>query len=104
MKRVALERLPQDVAELIVAAQRERVLITRDGQPYALVVGVENKDEEDLQLEFSPDFWRMVEESRRSTVSVPLKDVMDELEADERRLREQEPGASPQECNAPVCE
>ena len=88
MKRVALERLPQDVAELIVAAQRERVLITRDGQPYALVVGVENKDEEDLQLEFSPDFWRMIEERRRSMASVSLKDFMAELEAGERRLED----------------
>src|SRR5205809_367373 len=83
MKRVALEQLPKEIAELIVSAQHERVVVTRNGQPYALVVGVENKDEEDLQLEFSPDFWRMIEERRRSTVSVPLKDVMAELEAEE---------------------
>ena len=89
MKRVALEQLPQEIAGLIVSAQHERMVITRGGQPYALVVGVENKDEEDLQLEFSPEFWRMIEESRRSTVSVPLKDVMVELEADEQRLKDE---------------
>ena len=49
MKRVALEQLPQEIAELFVFAQHERVVITRDGQPYALIVGVENKDEEDLE-------------------------------------------------------
>ena len=102
MKRVALEQLSKEIAELFTAAQHERVVVTRDGQPYALLVGVENKDEEDLQLEFSPDFWRMVEESRRSTASVPLQDVMDELEADERRRRERETGAAPEECNAPT--
>ena len=69
MKQVALEQLPPDIAELIVAAQNQRVVVTRNGQPYALLVGVENKDEEDLQLEFSPDFWRMIEERRRSKVT-----------------------------------
>ena len=87
MKRVALEQLPQDVADLIKSAQMQRVVITRNGQPYALLVGIENKDEEDLELEFSPEFWRMIEESRRSTVSIPLKDVMAELEAQEQLLK-----------------
>src|SRR5437879_4807886 len=86
MKRVAFEQLPQDVADLITAAQTQRVVITRDGQPYALLVGIANKDEEDLELEFSPEFWRTIEESRRSTVSVPLKDVMAGLEAQEQLL------------------
>ena len=65
MRQVALEQLPQDISEMFVAAQRQRVLITRDGQPFALIVGVEHKDDEDLQLEASPAFWRMIEERRR---------------------------------------
>ncbi|MCI0463392.1 MAG: hypothetical protein L0Z62_41170 [Gemmataceae bacterium] len=89
MKRVALEQLPQEIAELIVSAQHERVLITRQGQPYALVVGVENKDEEDLQLEFSPAFWRLIEERRRQEASVSLEEVMAELAAEEQRLNDQ---------------
>ncbi len=104
MKRVALEQFPKEIAELFVSAQHERVVVMRDGQPYALLVGLESKDEEDLELEFSPGFWRMVEESRRSTASVPLKDVMDELEAEEQRQREQEAGTTPEECDAPACE
>jgi len=97
MKRVALEQLPKEIAELIASAQRERVVITSNGEPYALIVGVEYKDEEDLQLEFSPDFWRMIEERRRSTVSIPLKDVMAELAAEDQRCREQEAGAAAKE-------
>ena len=102
MKQVALEQLPKEIAELLTSAQQERVVVTRGGEPYALVVGVESKDEEDLQLEFSPDFWRLVEERRRDPASVLLKDLVDELEADEQRLQEQEAGASPQKCNAPA--
>jgi antitoxin (DNA-binding transcriptional repressor) of toxin-antitoxin stability system len=89
MKRVALEQLPQEIAELITSAQHERVVITRDGQPYALMVGVENKDEEDLGLEFSPEFWRMIEERRRSKASVPLKEIVAELEAEEQAMKGQ---------------
>jgi PHD/YefM family antitoxin component YafN of YafNO toxin-antitoxin module len=102
MKQVALEQLPKEIAELFVSAQHERVVVTRDGQPYALLVSVENKDEEDLQLEFSPDFWRMIEERRRDTASIPLQDVVNELEADERRLREQETGGLPMNEPSPL--
>lgn len=94
MKRVALEQLPPEIADLIARSQRERVVVTRNGQPYALLVGVENKDAEDLQLEFSPDFWRMIEERRQSTVAVPLKDVMEEVQASERRSQARKPRRS----------
>lgn len=94
MKRIALEQLPQEIAELIASAQHQRVVITRDGQPYALIVGVENKDEEDLQLEFSPEFWRMIEERRRSNASVPLKEFMAELEAAEQRSQDRGAGTT----------
>lgn len=94
MKRVTLEQFPPEITELIAAAQRERVVITRNGEPYALLVGLENKDEEDLQYEFSPDFWRMIEKSRQSKVSVPLKDVLAKLEAEEKRIRDEGAGAA----------
>jgi hypothetical protein len=54
----------------------------RDGKPVALLVGIQNKDEEDLRLEASPEFWRMIEE-RRKRPSVRLKDVKAKLLADE---------------------
>jgi antitoxin (DNA-binding transcriptional repressor) of toxin-antitoxin stability system len=88
MRRVAVEDLPTDLAGLIVSAQAERVVITRVGEPYALVVGLDNKDAEDLELEFSPDFWRMIEERRRETASVPLEQVLADIAGDEQRLRE----------------
>ncbi len=89
-----MEQLPKDVAELIVFAQSERVLITRDGRPYAIVVGVENKDAEDLELECSPAFWRMIEERRGSASSIPLKDFMAQLEAKEKSCEQQQAGTA----------
>jgi prevent-host-death family protein len=83
MKEFALEQLPANVVEVVEAAQRQRVLITRNGLPVALVLGVENKDEEDLRLEADPEFWRMIEERRRETDMIPLEDVKAELLAEE---------------------
>ena len=45
-------------------AQRERIVITRDGKPVVLIVGVEGLDEEQLQLGSSDKFWRLIAERR----------------------------------------
>ena len=44
----------------IRAAQREGVVITRNGDPIALVVGVEGMDLEQVQLGQSGKFWKLV--------------------------------------------
>jgi len=82
MKETTLERFVQDVQELMEDAQHERILVTRDGTPFAVVVGIAHKDQEDLRLESSPEFWRMIEERRRDP-TVRLEDVETELLADE---------------------
>jgi antitoxin (DNA-binding transcriptional repressor) of toxin-antitoxin stability system len=46
-------------------AQRERVVITRDGKPVALVIGVEGMDEEQLHLGGSDKFWTFIEQRRK---------------------------------------
>ena len=83
MKEMTLERFAEDVRGAMEAAQLERILITREGLPFAVVIGIANKDEEDFRLEASPEFWRMIEE-RRQGPTVPLEDIEAELFADER--------------------
>lgn len=46
-------------------AQRERIILTRNGKPIALIIGVEGMDEEQLQLGSSDKFWRLIAERRR---------------------------------------
>ena len=82
MKETTIEGFSQNVATLLDQAQQERILVTRDGKPFAFVVGVANKDQEDLRLEASPEFWRMIEERRRSSCE-RLADVEAELLADD---------------------
>lgn len=45
-------------------AQRERIIITRNGKPVALIIGVEGMDEEQLQLGSNNRFWRLITERR----------------------------------------
>jgi len=82
MKETTLERFVRDVHELLEGAQHERILVTRDGVPFAVVVGIAHKDQEDLRLESSPEFWRMIEERRRAP-TVRLEDIEAELTADD---------------------
>jgi PHD/YefM family antitoxin component YafN of YafNO toxin-antitoxin module len=82
MKETTLERFVQDVNDMMEEAQHERLLVTRNGIPFAVVVGIAHKDEEDLRLESSPEFWRMIEE-RRQGPTVRLEDVEADLLADE---------------------
>jgi antitoxin (DNA-binding transcriptional repressor) of toxin-antitoxin stability system len=63
MKTIAYKEA--DLGACIEEAQRERVLITRDGRPVVLIVGVEGMDEEQLQLGNSDEFWTLISERRR---------------------------------------
>ena len=46
-------------------AQDERVLITRGGKPVALVVGVRELDDEQLELASSKKFRSLIDERRK---------------------------------------
>ena len=48
-------------------SQSERVVVTRNGTPVAVVVGVEGLDEEQVWLGCSDDFWKLIAERRRQT-------------------------------------
>ena len=63
MKTVVLEQATLDTC--VREAQGDRVVVTRNGVPVALVVGVEGLDAEQVQLASSDEFWRMIVERRR---------------------------------------
>ena len=68
MKTVPMEDATLD--RCVDEAQQERVILTRNGQPIALVVGVDGMDEEQILLSSSPEFWELIEESRgQKTIS-----------------------------------
>ena len=62
MKMVGLEQATLDTC--VNDAQHERVVITRNGKPVALIVGIKGMDEEQLELGSSDKFWRLITERR----------------------------------------
>ena len=67
MKTIRMEQTTLDAC--LQDAQRERIVITRDGAPVALIVGLEGMDEEQVRLGGSDEFWKLIAERRRQ---VPL--------------------------------
>ncbi len=80
MKEATIEKLPAEVGALVEASQGERIVLTRGGQPVAVLVGIRDKDDEDIGLEMSPEFWTMIEERRREP-TVSLAEVLADLQA-----------------------
>jgi len=70
MRAVTVRDLQRNVKACVDQAQRDRVVITRRGQPAALLVGVEGQGWEDVVLQADPGFWRLIRARRRGpTVS-----------------------------------
>jgi hypothetical protein len=49
----------------VIDAQSDRVVVTRGGNPVALVVGIQGLDEEQIQLGASNEFWTLISERRK---------------------------------------
>jgi antitoxin (DNA-binding transcriptional repressor) of toxin-antitoxin stability system len=76
MREMTLKEVAQNTDRLVEDAQRERVLLMRDGKPVAIVIGVQDTryDAEDWSYMLDPDFWKMIEE-RRAQPTVPWEQV-----------------------------
>ena len=78
MKVVALREAKQQLSGCVVRAQRERVLITKQGRPAALMIGVEGRDLEDVLIMQNPRFWKMIE-GRRTAPTLGIDEVRRQL-------------------------
>jgi prevent-host-death family protein len=76
VKTVSVRDLQKSVKDAVDSAQHDRVVVTRRGQPAALLLGVEGKDWETVVLESSPEFWKLIE-ARRAAPTISA----DELES-----------------------
>jgi prevent-host-death family protein len=83
MKTISNLEVQENVDAVLDCAQSERVVVTRNGKPSAVIVGLESYDDEDLQLASSPEFWRMIQERRGSGSSIPLSELRTRLNLNE---------------------
>jgi prevent-host-death family protein len=79
MKQLTLEQLSEQLQDYVRSAQREQILITDNGKPIALLLGLENTDLEQFNLQLSAQFWEMISD-RRKRPTVPLSVVEAQLE------------------------
>jgi prevent-host-death family protein len=71
MKTVNARELQKKIKECVDISQEDHVVITRRGKPAAVMVGVEGKEWEDVVLQTSSIFWKLIEERRKeSTMSM----------------------------------
>jgi prevent-host-death family protein len=54
--------------ECVRQAQRQEVVLTRNGKPVAVLVGVEGLDLEQVELGHSDEFWALIKERRAQPV------------------------------------
>jgi len=66
MKVMGIREARSTFGDCLDEAQRRRILITRNGRPAALLIGVEGEELEDVFTQSDPAFWRMIEERRRA--------------------------------------
>jgi prevent-host-death family protein len=74
MKTVNARDLQKKIKECVDLSQQDKVVITRHGRPAAVIVGVEGKDWEDVALQTSSTFWKLIEE-RRKEPTVSMKEL-----------------------------
>lgn len=84
MKTVSMRDLQKSIKENVAAAQKERVVLTRNGKPSAVLIGVEGQDWESVILQTSVPFWTMIEK-RRSQKTIPLREMKKRLAKNRER-------------------
>jgi prevent-host-death family protein len=65
MKFVGVREAQAQLSGLVNRSQKERIVLTRHGQPIAILTGVKGKDLEEVLLARDPDFGKLIEERRR---------------------------------------
>jgi antitoxin (DNA-binding transcriptional repressor) of toxin-antitoxin stability system len=63
MKTIALNKA--DLNTCVADAQQERIILTHNGAPVALVVGVSGLDREQIELGTSAKFWNLIRSRRK---------------------------------------
>ena len=71
MKTISVRDLQQRIRAVMETAQKDQVVITRNGKPIAVVLGIEGVDWETVALETSSSFWKEIAKRRKQkTISL----------------------------------
>jgi hypothetical protein len=84
MKTIALEKT--NLNKCVADSQSHRIVLTRDGVPVALVVGVAGLDQEQIELGASGKFWKLVQ-ARRKEKTMSRAELENAIKAKVKRKR-----------------
>lgn len=70
--------------ECVRDAERDRVILTRQGKPVAVLISVKGLDLEQLELGHSDEFWTLIRERR-------AQKTMTRAELEERLAKKKQP-------------
>ena len=96
MKFVGVREAQAQLSGLVERSQKERIVLTRHGQPIAILTGVKGKDLEEVLLAQDPGFRKLIEERRRyrgplvpheALHTQAERDLTRERKSDRRRTR-----------------
>jgi PHD/YefM family antitoxin component YafN of YafNO toxin-antitoxin module len=93
MKVIGLKETSLDAC--VDEAQHEKIVITRNGKPVALVLGVAGLDAEQVELGSSPDFWKLIAKRRRQRTITRAQLEGRIREASKAKPRAAEQGVAP---------
>ena len=79
MTNMTVAEAEANFGSMLNRSQAERVVIERNGKPIAIVLGIEDFDDEDVSLAGSAEFWQMIADRRQGGGSVTLADLKSEL-------------------------
>lgn len=80
MKTISVRELQKDIRKTMILSQDDQVVVTRNGKPAAVLVGVEGQDWETVVLETSRPFWDMIRK-RRGQRTITMKEMRRRLAA-----------------------
>ena len=80
MKTISVRDLQKQIRSVVETAQDDQVVITRNGQPVAVMVGVEGVDWETVAVETSRSFWKEIAR-RRGQKTISLTEIRNRLGA-----------------------
>ena len=78
MKTISVRDLQKRIRSVMETAQKDQVVITRKGEPIAVVVGVEGADWETVAVETSRSFWKEIAK-RRKQKTISLSEIRERL-------------------------
>lgn len=80
VKTISVRDLQRRIRSVMDTAQRDQVVITRNGQPIAVVVGIEGADRETVAVQTSRSFWKEIAR-RRDQETISLAEIRRRMEA-----------------------